>query len=410
MLSRKKMIIVSLFGLISSSLMSMIEIELPSIKRVEALAQSTPGCISLAQGALRIGGVDQQIKEYVRQVLLTDKADYYQDTLGLLALRQRLAQTLTERSGAAVDVRNVMIGHGGIGVLNALMLLLLDAGDEVLLPEPAYPVYTTLARLAKATPQFVSAYDLQPDNVSGSNKWTFSIERVKAAVTDKTKMIIISNPSNPTGVFLSRAEMTELVALSERKQIYLIVDEVYDDFIYEGTFTSGTAYAINSPYVIRLGSFSKNFGMGGWRVGYAVAQPRLITALAPVHAATISNATVVSQYAALYALEQPHCVAGYRAILEKNMTAVCALFDQLQAQGVVTYARPAAGFYLFFKTQVANANDAVMDILREANVALTPGTDFGPSAQGYIRLCFARDPEVIQHCLMRIKNYFDKKK
>lgn len=388
---------------------SIISLEMPSIKRIEAIAQSMEGCISLAQGALRLGGIDQHTKEYARQILLTDKADYYGDSLGLAPLRQKLALTLSRSCNAPINVQNIFIGHGGLGVLSALALALLKTGDEILLPEPAYPAYTNIAKLAKATPVFVAAYELRKTEAEPHGAWKFDIELLKSAITSKTKILLLSHPSNPTGVCLSNEELRQLSSLCEDKGIYLIIDEVYDDFIYEGDFTSGTAFALQSPFTIRVGSFSKNYGMSGWRVGFAVAHQDLVAAIAPVQAATIGNATGIAQYAALYALEHPEHIAHYATILKKNRDVMCNFFDSLQAKGIISYERPKAGFYLFFKIHEGNTTELIMDILKNAKVAMTPGNDFGPSAQQFIRLCFARDPEVVTESIVRLKKYFSDK-
>lgn len=387
----------------------MITLEMPSIKKIEALAQNMHECISLAQGALRIGGVDQHTKEYARQILLTDKADYYQDPIGIPPLRQRLSLTLSERYGAKVTAQNIFISHGSVGALTSLTLGLLHTGEEVILPEPTYPVYASIVKLAKAVPIFVQGYELRFLKETKKHLWMVNLEQIKNSISSKTKMIIISNPSNPTGVFLSAAELQELSLICEQRGIYLVVDEVYDDYIYEGALSSSTPYAIHSQFTIRLGSFSKNFGMSGWRVGYAVTQPELVHAIAPVQAATISNPTVISQYAALYALEHREYTDHYTAILKKNRDVICDFFDNLETSGVVQYGKPSAGFYLFLKTTELNSQALVMHILQHAKVALTPGTDFGPSAQQYIRVCFARDPEHIAQSIIRLKNYFSAK-
>lgn len=387
----------------------MIALEMPSIKKIEAMAQSMQGCISLAQGALRIGGVDQHTKEYARQILLTDKADYYQDPLGIAPLRQRIALTLSERYGAKINQHQVFIGHGSVGVLSTLVAMLLKAGDELLLPEPTYPVYASVAKLAKAVPVFTPAYELHANKKSERRTWICNIDRIKDAITPKTKMILFSNPSNPTGVFLSPSELQELSWICENKRIYMVVDEVYDDYVFEGVFSTSTPYAAHSSYTIRLGSFSKNFGMSGWRVGYAVAQPEIVNLAGAVQASMISNPTVISQYAALYALEHREYTDHYAAILKKNRDVVCDFFDHLEDSGVITYGRPHAGFYLFFKTEAADSTPFVMDVLQKARVALTPGTDFGPSAQQFVRLCFARDPELITQSMHRLKEYFSEK-
>ena len=134
--------------------------------------------------------------------------------------------------------------------------------------------------------------------------------------------------------------------------------------------------------------------------------PELINLLAPAQASLISNATVISQYAALYALEHREYTDHYAAILKKNRDVVCDFFEQLRKSGAVEFGVPQAGFYLFFKTQGGDSAAFVMDLLEKARVALTPGKDFGPSAEHFVRLCFARDSEVIAKSITRLKDYF----
>ncbi len=382
----------------------MIYLEMPGLRRIEAIAQGHD-YISFSQGALRIGGVDQHIKEYVRQILMSDKADYYGDALGLPLLRQTLARSLSERWRVPVGVDQLMICNGGIGGLAALALTLLEKGDEVLLPEPAWPGYKSVATLAKAESIFVSAFVLEP-GAKGLLQWRFDQTILEQAVTDKTKMIILSNPSNPCGSFLKRAQLESLASWCEYKKIYLVVDEVYDDYIYEGEFYSSTPLACSNQYIIRVGSFSKNFGMSGWRVGYVVGHANLIKAMAPVQAMTVSCVTIVSQYAALYALEHPERTVHYATQVEAARDMVVKFFEQLAVLGLVEFAKPAAGFYLYFRTAHVDAQGLIMDILQKTKVALAPGSDFGPLSGVFIRLCFARDLETVSRGLSRLQDYF----
>lgn len=386
----------------------MIALEMPSVKKIETLARSIQDCISLAQGALRIGGVDQHTKEYVRQILLTDKADYYQDPLGIAPLRQRLALTLSERFGTKINHQQIFISHGSMGALSALLQTILEAGDEVLLPEPTYPAYVGLVKVAKGVPKFATGYSLTK-NKNGSHKWEFDLEKIKHAITTKTKMIILSNPSNPTGVCLTPQDLQELAWICEDRGIYLVCDEVYDDFVFEGTFESSTPYAAHSNFIIRVGSFSKNFGMSGWRVGYAVAQENLVETIGAVQAVSISCPTVIGQYAALYALEHREYTDHYAAIVKKNRDVVCDFLKHLEQSKALTFGPPAAGFYVFFKINEPDSNEFVLELINRAKVALTPGSDFGPTARQCVRLCFAREPELLQQAIARLKAYFSAK-
>lgn len=384
----------------------MIDMSMPELKKVEALAREKEGCISFAQGTLRVGGVDKNIKEYARQILLTDKADYYHDALGIEMLRKKVAESLSDQYNTELSSENVMISHGALGALTVLCLAKLGISDEVILPEPTYPVYKNVVAFSKAKSVSVPSYQMKRDPY-GVNQWFFDIQGIKKAITSSTKMLILSNPSNPLGTCLSKQELTELKNLCIKNSIYLVIDEIYDDFVFEGEFHSSTALTLESEYIIRLGSFSKNFGMSGWRCGYLIAQAHVVRSLAPLQACSLACPTAISQYAALYALEHK------REILEHNFEKVaksrdliCSFFDRMQEQGICSYVKPQAGFYLFFKTHEVDSFELVMNILEKANIAMAPGFDFGLSSRAFIRFCFAREPEVLEEGIKRLQDFF----
>lgn len=384
---------------------SVVQLPMPKIKEIEALAQAKPDALSFAQGALKIGGVDAHVKEYARHVLETDKADYYQAPLGIIPLRQKLAEVLSQTNDARVGIEQVMISHGGVGALLSLGLTLLDHGDEIILPEPAYPVYQNIAMLCKATPVFVPVSSM----VKKDNKytWQFDSAAIEKAITPATKMIMLSNPCNPTGAVLSKEELTTLKRIAEARGIYLVIDEVYDEFIFEGNFASSTAFATQSHFIIRVGSFSKNFGMSGWRLGFLVADAQIIRWMAPVQASAFNCPSVIAQYAALYALEhRQDIVPGYIETVKKSRDILCSFFDKLQERGIIEYAKPTAGFYVFFKIHEKDTLSFVMDLLQSTGVALTPGNDFGQSCASFVRFCYARDPEMVEEGVSRMKMYF----
>lgn len=353
-----------------------------------------------------MGGVDTGVKEQIRQMLLTDKADYYDDSLGLLPFRKKLAESLSKQHNVNVQVENIMISHGGIGALTALCLGVLKADDEVILLEPAYPMYKTIIAFSKAKSVIMPAFTME-QNLTGDYRWQLHLDRIEAACNDRTRMIIITNPSNPCGNCLSKQELIALKQLCEARGIYLVVDEVYDDYVFEGDFYSTTELALQSDFVVRIGSFSKNFAMSGWRIGYLVGAARLVAGLAPLQAGTLSCPTVVSQYAGMHALEhKDEIVARHFETVKLSKELACSFFDTLQKQGLITYAKPSAGFYIFFKTRDQDSFDFVMDVLKTVKISMVPGKDFGPNVTSYVRFCFARDPEVVVEGLKRLQTYY----
>jgi aspartate/methionine/tyrosine aminotransferase len=384
----------------------MIKLQLPMFKKIETQAQNTPGCISFSQGALRVGGVPEKIREYTRDILKTDKADYYVSPMGMPSLREKIALYLQKKHTTTINPQHVFVTHGSVGGLTTIFLSLLEAGDEVILPSPTYPVYQNIVKMTKAVPVFVDAFYTVNDR-DNKLSWVFDFERVKATVTPKTKVLLFANPANPTGFSFSEKDLHDMAAFCEQHKIYLVSDEVYENFVFEGTFHSATSLVSQSHYVLRVGSFSKNFSMSGWRVGFVVAPAHMIDTFAAIQGASICCPTAISQYAALYALDHPSLMDAQWNIVKQNRDIAYSGLMPLIKKGILSAAFPTAGFYLFIKTPEKDCNNMVMDILKTANVALAPGSDFGPNSAHSFRLCFARDPELVREGIARLVRYFD---
>ncbi len=373
---------------------------LSDIKNFEAIAQLGTDVVSLAQGALRIGGVDQAIKNYVKEILDTDLADYYSPGLGLPELRAVLAQQLSEQGQCSVSVRNVMISHGSMGGIVTVLRAVLSPGDHVLLPDPTYVSYYNLIHVAHAQPISVPAF------VNSESGWIFDIEVIKKSITAQTRAILIANPSNPLGICLTKVQMIELAELAQFHGIYLIIDEVYENYIFEGEFCSATSYAVTNPFVIRAGSFSKNFGMSGWRVGYVIASEDIINLCVPIQDIYLGNPVAIAQYAALYALKNPQLLVQAHNAVKQCRAITLAALEPLNERGILKFEKPASGLYIFAKTKENDATELAREILHLAHVAVVPGRGFSPRTSGYLRICFARDPQVLALGLARLTKFF----
>lgn len=386
----------------------MIHLDQPALKTIEHRVQQIEGGISFAQGALRIGGVDASIHTYAQEILNTDKADYYGHSIGLAALRQKLADTLSARYNARIAFENVVVTHGSINGIAALCLLLLNAGDEVVIPEPTYPAFLNTIMLAKGKINFFSAYKYKqlPD---GSLRWIFDVEGLMETCTQSTKMIIITNPSNPTGACMTQEEIARVAAFCEERGIYCIFDEAYENYFFDVPSTSATPLVAQSQFLVRTGSFSKTYGMSGWRVGYVVAPKHIIDNIAAVQDGVIVCPTVISQYAALYALDHPEIAASYTEVVNKNREIAYQAVQPLAEKGLIKCAKPEAGFFLFVETKEVDTLDLANDMLAKVRVAVVPGKDFGPSGKRFVRLCYARKTEVLEEGLYRFVDYFLKK-
>lgn len=381
----------------------MLEISLSGIKKIEEIARSSNEYISLSQGSIKIGGIPQAIKDHVQALLKTDKTDYYESCWGIFALRERLAAVLSARYGTAFSTHNILPTHGCIGGLSLLYLSLLNPGDEVIIPEPAYPAYTTLAQAARATAVPVSLLRNKED---GDYDWHFDVERIKAATTEKTKIIIFSNPWNPLGIVVPLATIKELLAWCEERKIVLVVDQAYEDYAFTPSFTSATPLVLESDWMVTAHTFSKNLAMSGWRIGYLVLPQALNKALVGMQDALLNCLNNTAQYAALFALDHPEMIEQHYKIVAENRQRAMDLLQPLVAAGHISFKAPEGGFYIFMKTNEADATALCMDLLHNAKVALIPGTTFGEVSAPFLRLNYAREPHLIEEGVKRIITYF----
>lgn len=382
----------------------MIRLEQPDLKIIEHLVQQKPNGISFAQGAARIGGVDARIKERVREILLTDHADYYSHSLGLGQLRQALIEYVQALHTVVVPLEQIAVTHGSIGGISALCQMLLEHGDEVLLPEPTYPAYFNAIGLAKGIVRTVPGYSIQQQGATFT--WQLDFDRIVHAITPATKLIIIAQPSNPAGVCLTQEQLHALVLICQERGIYLLVDEAYDNYFFDAPAVSATAYAVKYDRVIRVGTFSKTFGMSGWRIGFMVAAPAIITQLAAVHDGSIVCPSVPGQIAAMAALEYADVTALYSQYVRQGRDLAMELLAPLQQYAGWRIALPAAGFFFFIQTPYEDTTQLVHTMLKDIGVGLVPGRNFGPSGHSCIRLCFARLHATLQEGCTRMVNYY----
>ncbi|HBS47870.1 TPA: hypothetical protein DEO28_00885 [Candidatus Dependentiae bacterium] len=384
----------------------MLEVKFSGIKRMELLAQQTPGVLSLSQGSLKVGGIPTDIKTHTQSLLNSDKTDYYVSTYGITPLREKIAEVLSLQHNVNISMDQILVSHGSSSAVAALMLMLLNADDEVLLPEPTYPAYANLARVSKANPKFVSCF-LKESTSFGEVKWEFDVEKFKSAVTPKTKMVVIANPCNPTGIILPEKVVKELVNFCESRGIYLLIDEVYDDFIFENEpFYSVTPFVADHSFIIRTGSFSKNFALSGWRVGYMVVPKHLLNAACAIQDSLLVCASSIAQYAALYAMNHPELTKPMQEIVYNNLLYANAVLKPLVDKGLVAYQSPKSAYYIFLKTKEEETTNLCLDILQKAKVTVVPGSVFGPTGSPFIRICYAREPHILREAMDRFVNYF----
>ena len=382
----------------------MLEIPLSGIKKIEEIAKSSDEYISLSQGSIKLGGIPEQIKRHVQELLNTDTTDYYESSWGIKALREKLATTLSARYAASLTSAQIIPTHGCIGGLSLLFLSLVGPDDDVIIPEPAYPAYALLTKVCRANARFVSCFQHDAMTPEGY-RWGLDVEKIKAATTAKTKIIIFSNPWNPLGIVVPLSVIIELKNWCEEKGIYLIVDEAYRDYAFTPTYQSVLSLINQSDRIICANTFSKNMAMSGWRIGYLVVPENLTRVLAGMQDVLLNCLNNTAQYAALFALDHPELTEKFHEQVRRNCDLTMQLLKPLVDKSLFTFTRPEGGFYLFLKTQQPDATDMCMNLLQGPKVTMVPGSALGPSGAPFMRLCFARDQAILNEALGRIKDY-----
>jgi aminotransferase len=377
-------------------------VELSPIKAVELAASRLPDVVSLAQGIPSFD-TPEPIKQFVRERMAEGSCARYSLTPGLPRLREAIADVLA-REGMAYDPDGeVLVTVGSIEAIAASLLALVEPGDEVLVVSPTYASYIPAIRLAGAIPRFVplaedANFDLDP-------------EAIARAAGRRTRALILCNPNNPTGTVFSAEQTRRMLTIAEREDFVVIADEVYKDFLYGDARVHSAAMETWARHrVLRVCSFSKAYAMTGWRVGFLHGSEPLVSDVLKVHDALVTCAPVVSQYAALAALELgDDVIAAFRAEFRRRRDQVIERLDALPH--VFDYQKPNASYFVFprVKDTVPLARDScrlVADILARARVALVPGAAFGPTGEAHLRLCYARNADDVHRAFDRLDDYF----
>ena len=306
----------------------------------------------------------------------------YQPSTGIAPLREALAAKVRERNGYTVTPQQVIVTQGGVEALYASLLTLASPGDEVLIPDPAWPNFLLMARMQGLT---AVTYPLTPE--AG---FVPTVELLEARVTPRTAAIIVNSPSNPLGAVIDRARMTALVEFAEHHGLWMVSDECYDELGFDGTVASPAS--ISAEHVISVYSFSKTYAMTGWRIGYAVAPASVASTLAKGSETIISCVNAPTQYAALAAMTGPQEVVAemrdaYRA--RRDLALEVLVGSALPA------FTPSGAFYLWVDVSATGvpSRDIAMRLLEERNVAVAPGSAFGPGGDGFLRVSLAASAE-----------------
>ncbi len=315
----------------------------------------------------------------------------YQPSAGIPQLREALAVKVRERNGYTVTPQQTIVTQGGVEALYASLLTLTQPGDEILLPDPAWPNFLLMAQMLNLR---AVTYPL-----TAQAGYLPTLETLEPLVSERTSVIVVNSPSNPLGAVIGRARMTELLAFTERHGLWMVSDECYDEIDFDGTFVSPASIA--PERVVSAYSFSKTYAMTGWRIGYAVAPPEVAPTLAKCQEPIISCVNAPTQYAALAAMTGPQYVVTEmrQAYRERRGLALSVL------KGTQLHAfAPQGAFYLWVDARSTGlpSRELAMRLLEERNVVVAPGSAFGERGEGFLRVSLASAAESIEEGLRRL--------
>jgi aminotransferase len=327
--------------------------------------------------------------------------DGYSESPGMLPLRQAIVEKLRRDNNIEASPAQIIVTVGAIEGLSAAVMAVVDPGDEVILPTPTYSTHINQVKLASGTPVLVPAREEQG--------FALDLDAIEAAVTPRTRAVLYCSPSNPTGAVYDEQQLRRLGEIALAHDLVVITDEAYEYFVFdEHRHFSIASIPEMRRNTISSFTFTKSYAMTGWRIGYLHADEGLIPQIAKAHIPFAICAPVVSQHAALAALQGPQdCIAKFRDSYRAARDLMCQRLDRLRR--VFDYQRPGGSYLMFPRILVEGGGDSMTfckKLLREARVSTTPGVDFGPTGEGHLRLSFCVPEEMINRAFDRMEAYF----
>jgi len=320
---------------------------------------------------------------------------HYTPAAGIPPLREAIAEYVAETRGIPVDAANVVVVPGGKPIIFFCILAQVDAGDEVIMPNPSFPIYESMVNFVGAKPVFV--------RLSEDSGFGFDMDMFERSLSDRTRLVILNSPSNPTGGVMSQAQIETIAGLlRDRPDVTVLSDEIYSRILYSGEHHSIASEPGMLERTIVLDGYSKTYAMTGWRLGYGVMPVPLAEAVTQLQINATSCVNAATQVAGLEALQGPQdsvdrMVAAFR---ERRDLVVAGL----NAIPGLRCVMPEGAFYAFPNVSGLGIDQDVLAgrLLNEAGVAVLPGTAFGAYGQGYLRLSYANSIANLQKALDRI--------
>ena len=352
---------------------------------------------------LEIGEPDYDTPENVVRAgmdALSGGFTHYGPSPGLPDVRARIAQEIAETRGISVSGDNVVVTPGGKPIMFFVLLALAEHGDEVLYPNPGFPIYESMINFAGA--------EAVPMPLREDSDFNVDVDEVAEQITSATKLMIINSPNNPCGSVMSREELRALAEIAVERDVLVLADEIYSRFLYEGEHHSITAFPGMTERTIILDGFSKTYAMTGWRLGYGVMPLELVEPISRLMTNSVSCTASFTQMAAIEALDGPQDDAY--GMVDEFKRRRDLIVNGLNAIPGIRCPMPKGAFYVFPNVEGTGLSSVEFAdrLLQEAGVACLSGESFGEYGKGYVRFSFANSAENIQKALERIADFVAK--
>ena len=367
------------------------------IRKFFDVVSEMPDAISLGVGE---PDFDTPYSEREEGIYALEKGrTFYTSNAGLKELREEISRYLMRKYSLDYDADNeIMVTVGGSEAIDVALRCMVDPGDEVLIPTPCYVSYLPCAVMADAVPKMIE--------LKAENQFKLTRQELIDSITDKTKILILAFPNNPTGAIMTREELEELVPVIIEHDLYVISDEIYSELTYDNKHCSIASLPGMKERTVTINGFSKAFAMTGWRLGYACAPKEIMKQMIKLHQFAIMCAPTNSQFAAIEALR--NCDDDVDRMVEAYNQRRRFLLNSFKEMGIDCF-EPFGAFYVF--PSIAKfgmtSEEFANRLLREQKLAVVPGTAFGECGEGFVRISYAYSIENLKQGMDRIRKFIE---
>ena len=376
---------------------TVMELQPSGIRRFFDMANTMENVISLG-----VGEPDFDTPWHIREegiYSLEQGRTYYTSNAGLLPLRQEISCYLKERFDLPYTSEEILVTVGGSEGIDVAFRAMLDPGDEVIIPEPCFVSYLPCVKMAGGVPVEIALEE--------KDQFKLTPQKLREAITEKTKMVVLPFPNNPTGAIMTAQELQAVADIIKEKDLFVLSDEIYSELSYHGQHVSIASLPGMAERTVVINGFSKSFAMTGWRLGYAAAPREIIKQMIKIHQYIIMSSPTTSQYAAIEALKNGmEDVGQMREAYNQRRRYLMYAFRKM---GLDCF-EPYGAFYVFpcIKEFGMTSEEFAERFLAEEKVAVVPGTAFGDSGEGFLRISYAYSLENLKEAIGRLERFVHK--